>query len=85
MKLEIENDTFYVIFNPQSGTQPLCFWGSSPYGGLCEAQNIQTAWRFDTRKEAEAEIRKAHGTARGRHAKVVRVNLRTTATIYVKQ
>ena len=81
MKITVDDDDFYAIFVPHSGTQPLCFWGDSPYGGLCTCNGINRAWRFSTRKEAQAEIRKHPDEG---EAKVVRVNMRTTATIYMK-
>ena len=83
MKITMSESTYYVIFTPHSGTQPLCFWGDSPYddGKLYTHSYLSSAWRFNTREEAQAEIRKH---PQGGEAKAVRVTFTSTATIYTR-
>jgi hypothetical protein len=81
MKLTYDDYVYYVIMTKSSGTQPACFWGDSPYGGLHTRNFIKYAWRFDTRKEALREMKKYPDE---KPAKVVRVKFETTATVYVR-
>ena len=87
MKLEVEDDTFFAIRDTHiSSMVNPWFWGKSPYGGTVECNGIQAAYRFDTAKEAKVEIRR-YAEQNGMpikdvRAKVVRVRMRTTATIY---
>ena len=81
MRLTYDDDVYYVIMTKSSGTEPACFWGDSPYGGMHTHNYIKYAWRFDTRKEALREMKK-HDNAEP--AKVVRVKFESTATIYVR-
>ena len=81
MKLTYHDDVYYVIMTKSSGTQPCCFWGSSPYDGLYTRNHINDAWRFDTRKEALREMKKFPDEE---PAKVVRVKFETIATVYVR-
>lgn len=81
MKLTYDDDVCYVIMTKSSGTQPACFWGDSPYGGLCTRNYINYAWRFDTRNQALRKMKKYPDVE---SAKVVRVKFKATATVYVR-
>ena len=87
MKIEVDDDTFFAIRDEHvSSIVNPWFWGKSPYGGTVECNSISGAYRFDSRDEAKAKIRKYaedHDMpVKDVRAKVVRVRMCTTATIY---
>lgn len=87
MKIEVEDDIFFAIRDEHvSSIINPWFWGKSPYGGTIECNSIDAAYRFSTKAEAKNKIRKYaedHDMPiKDVRAKVVRVRMRTTATIY---
>lgn len=86
MKVKVEDDIFFAIRDEHVSSNLLWFWGQSPYGGMVECNSVEHAYRFDTRERARAKIREYAEENQMRvkdvQAKVVRVRMRTTATIY---
>jgi hypothetical protein len=81
MRLTYNEKECFVIFTPNSGTEPRCFWGGSPYdGSLCDCCSLSDAWNFNTREAALRKIQQ-YPEYKG---KVVRCKFHSSATIYMR-